>query len=221
MDLGFLLGEDNGPRCKGKNRAELFAGEVRAIHDHLALTRPTMWMWGERFLDGDATGIGKWEDSIIGTAPALAMAPKDIVICDWHYDRAPYRLSSSRLPMAQGGRALAQLDAIRRVRTHATEGLAFKMQGVPQPTWIGITPSPACISTSPAPQPAAAPSRQSPASAPYSASFDPRSEASAINKAAVAIVTPSPTHRIPGRNSIRTRCAPSATTTPRSATSTR
>ena len=101
MDLGFLLGEDNGPRCKGKNRAELFAGEVRAIHDHLALTRPTMWMWGERFLDGDATGIGKWEDSIIGTAPALAMAPKDIVICDWHYDRAPRTTEHFAVPAFQ------------------------------------------------------------------------------------------------------------------------
>ncbi len=36
--------------------------------------------------------------------------------------------------------ALAQLDAIRRVRTHATEGLAFKMQGVLQTTWTGIAP---------------------------------------------------------------------------------
>ena len=76
------------------------------------------------------------------------MVPKDIVICDWHYDRAlpttehsaVFGLPVLACPWPKADVALAQLDAIRRVRTHATEGLAFKMQGVPQTTWIGIAP---------------------------------------------------------------------------------
>jgi hypothetical protein len=146
MDEVFLLGEDDCPRCKGKNKAELFAGEVRAIHDHLAATHRTMWMWGDRFLDGEATGMGKWEASIIGTAPALAMVPRDIVMCDWHYERAlptPEHFAVSGFPVVacpwrKADVAVAQLEAIRRVRTHATDGLAFKMQGVLQTTWTGI-----------------------------------------------------------------------------------
>src|SRR5690349_21514690 len=67
MDEVFLLGEDDCPRCKGKDKAELFAGEVRAVHDHLARSGRAMWMWGDRFLDGVTTGIGKWEASVIGT----------------------------------------------------------------------------------------------------------------------------------------------------------
>jgi hypothetical protein len=148
MDEVFLLGEDDCPRCRGKNKAELFAGEVRALHDHLAKSGRTMWMWGDRFLDGDATGMGQWEASAIGTAPALAMAPKDIVICDWHYDRAlptaeHFAVSGFPVlacPWRKADVALGQLETVRRVRTHATEGIAFKMQGVLQTTWTGIVP---------------------------------------------------------------------------------
>lgn len=148
MDEVFLLGEDDCPRCKGKNKAELFAGEVRALHDHLAQSKRTMWMWGDRFLDGEATGMGKWEASIIGTAPAIAMVPKDIVICDWHYDRALPTAEHFAVegfpvlacPWRKADVALAQLDTIRRVRTHATEGIASKMQGVLQTTWTGLAP---------------------------------------------------------------------------------
>ena len=35
--------------------------------------------------------------------------------------------------------ALAQLDAIRRVRSHATEAIAARMQGVLQTTWVGFS----------------------------------------------------------------------------------
>ena len=87
MDEVFLLGEDDCERCKGKNKADLFASEVKALHDHLAQSGRTMWMWGDRFLDGATTGMGKWEASIIGTQDAIRAVPKDIVICDWHYER--------------------------------------------------------------------------------------------------------------------------------------
>ena len=89
MDEVFLLGDPKCPRCAGKDKAELFAGEVKKLHDHLAEKKRAMWMWGDRFLDGKATKIGKWEASENGTHPAIDLVPKDIVICDWHYDRAP------------------------------------------------------------------------------------------------------------------------------------
>ncbi len=148
MDEVFLLGEDDCARCKGKDKAELFAQEVRTLYDHLALSKRAMWMWGDRFLDGERTGIGKWEASIIKTHRAIDLVPKDIVINDWHYDRAlptteyfavqgfPVLAAPWRKPDV----ALAQLDAIRRVRTHATEAIAARMQGVLQTTWVGFAP---------------------------------------------------------------------------------
>lgn len=148
MDEVFLLGEDDCARCKGKDKAELFAQEVRTLHDHLALSKRTMWMWGDRFLDGVSTGMGKWEASAIGTQGAISRVPKDIVMCDWHYDRAlptaEYFAVSGfpvlSAPWRKPDVALAQLDTIRRVRTHATEGIAARMQGVLQTTWAGMAP---------------------------------------------------------------------------------
>jgi hypothetical protein len=46
-----------------------------------------MWIWGDRLLDGKTTGMGEWEGSY-NTYRAIDMIPKDVVICDWHYNRA-------------------------------------------------------------------------------------------------------------------------------------
>ncbi len=43
MDEVFIIGDNACPRCKGQNKAKLFAGEVRAIHDHLAEKGRRLW----------------------------------------------------------------------------------------------------------------------------------------------------------------------------------
>jgi hypothetical protein len=88
MDEVFLIGEDTCVRCKGKDKAQLFAGEVRAIHDHLAEKGRRLWIWSDRLIDGKTTGIGEWEASQNGTAAALREIPRDVVLCDWHYESA-------------------------------------------------------------------------------------------------------------------------------------
>jgi hypothetical protein len=89
MDEVFLLGEATCPRCRGKDKAELFAQEVRTLRDFLATKKARLWLWGDRFIDGDVTGLGEWEGSKNQTSRAIDLVPKDIVICDWHYDSAP------------------------------------------------------------------------------------------------------------------------------------
>ncbi len=148
MDEVFLLGEDDCPRCKGKNKADLFAQEVQTLHDHLAKSGRTMWMWGDRLLDGETTGLGKWEASQNGTTTDLRQLPKDIVICDWHYDAAPptslhfavegFPVVSS--PWRRAGVALAQLEMIRQARKNAPDVLASRMLGILQTTWCGFGP---------------------------------------------------------------------------------
>jgi hypothetical protein len=148
MDEVFLLGEDDCERCKGKDKAELFAQEVRTLHDHLAAKGRAMWMWGDRFLDGETTGIGKWEASVLKTHRAIPMVPKDVVICDWHYDRALPTTEHFAIegfgvlacPWRKADVALAQLEAVRRVRSHATKAIAERTQGMLQTTWSGMTP---------------------------------------------------------------------------------
>ncbi len=88
MDEVFILGDENCPRCRGRLHADLFAGEVQRIRDHLAKSGKELWIWSDRYLDGATTGVGKWEGSFNETFPALRQAPKDVVMCDWHYDAA-------------------------------------------------------------------------------------------------------------------------------------
>jgi hypothetical protein len=85
MDEVFLIGSKNCPRCEGKNVAELFAGVVNRLHQHLVKEKGVeMLMWGDRLLKSPEYG-SKWAASQTGSHPAIDMVPKDIIICDWHY----------------------------------------------------------------------------------------------------------------------------------------
>ncbi len=87
MDEVFLIANAACPRCKGKDPAELFAKAVNDLHQHLVDKRKlTMLMWADRLLDDSKLGYGKWESSQNGTAGAIDRIPKDIVLCDWHYE---------------------------------------------------------------------------------------------------------------------------------------
>ncbi|HPW18610.1 MAG TPA: family 20 glycosylhydrolase [Candidatus Aminicenantes bacterium] len=87
MDEVFIIADADCPRCAGKSTAELFARAVNDAHDHIVRQRgKEMMMWADRLLDGQATGYGLWEASMNGTDKAIDMVPKDIVMCDWHYE---------------------------------------------------------------------------------------------------------------------------------------
>ncbi len=92
MDEVFLLAHEQCARCRGQDPARLFARAVNDYHRHLVgQRRVEMWMWGDRLLDDATMKYGEWEASRNGTAPAVELIPRDIVICDWHYEpRAEY-----------------------------------------------------------------------------------------------------------------------------------
>jgi len=97
MDEVFLIGSEQSPSTKGKNRAEVFAKAVKDLHGHIVGKRGVeMLMWGDRLIDGTKYKYGKWESSENGTALAVDMIPKDIIICDWHYGQ---RESYPSVPM--------------------------------------------------------------------------------------------------------------------------
>ena len=146
MDEVFILADPDCPRCRGKSASELFAGEVKVLRDHLKSINCRMWIWGDRFLDAKSTGLGKWEASANDTASALEAAPRDIVICDWHYDAAPdtARLFASKgfdvvaCPWRKIEPALGQLRQIRALRQGGNEETARHALGVAQTTWCGF-----------------------------------------------------------------------------------
>ncbi len=87
MDEVFLIGDENCPRCKDKDVGDLFAKVVNELHDHLVREKGVeMLMWSDRFLDSKTTGYGRWEASDTGSARAIDLVPKDIILCDWHYE---------------------------------------------------------------------------------------------------------------------------------------
>jgi hypothetical protein len=62
MDEVFLIGEDACSRCKGKDKAELFAKAVNDYHKHLVEEKKVeMLMWGDRLIDAGKIKYGKWE----------------------------------------------------------------------------------------------------------------------------------------------------------------
>ncbi len=146
MDEVFHLADPGCPRCRGKDPAALFAGEVQALHAHLRSLGLRMWMWGDRLIDGKAAGSGEWEGSLTGTHRAIDRVPRDVVICDWHYDRA---LKTPEFFARKGFNVVAcswrnsdvaqdQLADIRSLRSGPDRTVGARALGVVQTTWLGI-----------------------------------------------------------------------------------
>jgi hypothetical protein len=145
MDEVFYIGEPQCPRCGGRDKAELFAGEVRSIEEHLKQKKRTLWIWGDRLIDGKTTGIGEWEASYNNTYRAVDMIPKDVVICDWHYERAdktPVYFAMKGLhvitcPWNRPQVALQQTDDMINFRATATKEMQPNFYGMMQTVWMG------------------------------------------------------------------------------------
>jgi Glycosyl hydrolase family 20, catalytic domain len=142
MDEVFLMAHPSCTRCKGKDPAELFAKSVNDLHKHIVEGRKlTMLMWADRLLDDKKFGYGEWEASKNGTGPAIDMIPKDIIMCDWHYEKRPDGYPSVVYLQEKGFRMLpstwrnkdAALAMLREARTKATP----KMLGHLCTTWVG------------------------------------------------------------------------------------
>jgi hypothetical protein len=141
MDEVFLIAEEKCPRCRGKSAAELFAGEVTALHDHLARRGLTTWMWGDRFINSAEFPTGIWEGSGNNTWGAVDRVPTDIVVCDWHYERAfdtPQFFAAKGFPVLASPwnkpeAALAELEIMRKLRKKSDKAL-----GMLQTTWCGF-----------------------------------------------------------------------------------
>lgn len=86
MDEIFLLGDKFAKSTKDKDPAKVFAKVVNQIHGHLTANGCEMLMWSDRFIDSEKITYGSWEASANGTHPAIDLVPRDIIMCDWHYE---------------------------------------------------------------------------------------------------------------------------------------
>ena len=145
MDEVFYLGDEKCPRCSGIDKAELFAGEVNKIRNHLAEKKRELWIWGDRLIDGKSTGIGFWEASYNYTHRAIDMISKDVVICDWHYERPDqtavyFAMKGFRVitcPWRTPQTALIQTEDMAKFRKYATPEMKPRYYGMMQTVWSG------------------------------------------------------------------------------------
>ncbi len=143
MDEVFYIAHPDCSRCAGRDPARLFADEVQRIRNHLAKSERALWIWGDRLLDGASTGLGEWEASINGTHPAIDLISKDVVICDWHYERAEPTpayfaaegFSVIACPWKKPDVAIDQKDFHESFRRMANPTLASRHRGIMQTTW--------------------------------------------------------------------------------------
>lgn len=143
MDEVFYIGEDKCPRCGGHDPSELFADEVRLIRNHLREKGRQLWIWGDRLLDGKTTGLGEWEASKNNTYRAIDLIPKDVIICDWHYERADqtavyfamkgFKVMSCPFRNSEAG--VEQVGDMYKFRRQSTPEMKESFQGIVQTIW--------------------------------------------------------------------------------------
>ena len=145
MDEVFYIADDRCPRCAGHDKAELFANEVIKIKTHLEKKGRKMMIWGDRLIDGKTSGIGVWEASMNQTHRAIDMIPKDVIICDWHYNRAEPTAAYFALkgfnvvscPWNKYQVAKQHVDDMLSLRQQSNRRLGQHFYGVIQTIWMG------------------------------------------------------------------------------------
>ncbi len=145
MDEVFYIADDKCPRCAGKDPAELFAGEVNRIQNHLALSGKRLMIWGDRLIDGTTSGLGMWEASMNNTARAVDMISKDVFICTWHYNEAaltaPYfalkGLDVAICPWNKPAVGKQEMEDMIRFRGQTNKTTKRHLQGIIHTVWSG------------------------------------------------------------------------------------
>ena len=94
-------------------------------------------------MDGKTTGMGEWEASYNDTYRAIDLIPKDIMICDWHYERpelsavyfAMKGLEVASCPYRVPQVGVQQVKDMMRFRNYSSNEMKDRFQGVIQTVW--------------------------------------------------------------------------------------
>ena len=128
------------PECAKYSNAKLLADWITTLHDHAAARGAKIMMWGDRFLNAQETSYGIYEGSDNGTEPALHMIPKDVLLCDWHYE--DQRVFPSVDIFADAG--FHMFVCPMRVKQHALNFIEYAkthdrghIEGLLMTTWFG------------------------------------------------------------------------------------
>ncbi len=139
MDEVFLVGSEYCPRCRGGDPAKLFAKAVNDLHGHIVGKRKIeMLMWGDRLLPAGSLKYSEWEASKNHTEGAVDLIPKDVIMCDWHYEKraeypsVPYFLEKGFRVWPSGWQPL---EATQAFSAYARQQKDKRMLGYLCTTW--------------------------------------------------------------------------------------
>jgi len=148
MDEVYLAGSDECPRCRGQSPPQLFADQVRALHQHIVSKRKMeMLMWADRLIGVKYQGRSKYDNERNDLSPAIDLVPRDIIQCDWHYEwkksypSIPYLIEKGFRVWPAG---FQPVGAARALSGFAREQKSEKVLGYLATTWneTRITNSP-------------------------------------------------------------------------------
>jgi hypothetical protein len=142
LDEVFLIASDQCPRCRELDPADVFTKAVNDYHDFIVKRHGLeMMMWGDRLIDCAEIPYGPgYECSLNGTAPAIDRIPKDIILCDWHYEQVG-EFPSLTLFQEKGFRTMPATwrdsRSTRSFMEFARATATDKMVGHMFTTWVG------------------------------------------------------------------------------------
>lgn len=93
MDEIFLFGQCE--RCKGMKPADLFRDALLRFYNYFNQKGIKVMIWGDRLLnaqkllgeDGPKRARYTKDFENVGSSDCIDQLPKDIILCDWHYDK--------------------------------------------------------------------------------------------------------------------------------------
>ena len=128
------------PKCSKKSRAELISGWVNSINEYIKKRGGKVLIWGDRLLSVNDTGYNRWEASDDGSESAIDMLSKDIIVCDWHYDKYE-KYPSVDIFANKGFRIMVSpwrdKENLEAFLNYATEHDRGHINGVLMTTWCG------------------------------------------------------------------------------------
>jgi hypothetical protein len=88
LDEVYLIASDECPRCRGASPAGIFAQQVNDLHQHIVRKRKLeMLMWADRVIGPKYQGVSPYDNARNDLSAAVDLIPKDIIQCDWHYEK--------------------------------------------------------------------------------------------------------------------------------------
>ena len=88
MDEVYLIGDERCPRCRGADPAALFTAQVKALRAHIVGEKKwQMLMWADRVIGPKFQGWSRFDNAKNDLSAAINSIPREILMCDWHYER--------------------------------------------------------------------------------------------------------------------------------------